>query len=161
MYIVVLVFLAASSLGAAIAHFFITDVKWAGVMKTVSLISGAAGITSLAVEVSVFYALGKYDEWAYDVISGYFKDVLPALCIVLAIVLLSAAFQPKMKLLRSSVIFLSSTLALIYGQITSMLPENDTSKVTVFIKLFSISIYLIINFCGYFDFKKLEKKLTK
>ena len=164
MYAALSIFLSLIFLSVAVSHFFISDKKWAKINKTGCIAAGAAGILS-AVFLIVFFRIrsssfeeGKR-EWARDVISGYLKDVLPVLSIILAILILSAIFQPKMRAMRIIVTFAASVFLLVFGYISSFLSENDTVSVTFFIHALSISLAVLTQFCGYFDFRRLQEKL--
>jgi|GEM_PF-2569898 len=169
MYLALCIVLCALFISLAISKFFITSGKWAKINKYISAALGAAGLV-LAVSViieaitkisSLRKAEGQTDkaEWASDVFSGYLKDVLPVLVVLLLIILLSAVFQPQKLFLRATVTALSSILILIYGYIASFLVQNENVSVTFEIRAMSVSISLLISFCGFFDFKFLQKKL--
>ena len=148
----------------AVAHFFITEAKWAKYCSVLCIVLGAAGlIGSAGTEILFLIRSSSLDknasEWAHGVMSGYFKDVLPVLALILLILILSALFQPKMRIMRIAVILLSSVLCLIYGHITSFLAENGNVSVTKYITSESIFNALMIQFCGFFDFRSLRGKL--
>ena len=86
-------------------------------------------------------------------------DVLPVLGIVLAVLILSAVFQPKMRAMRVIVTFASSVFVLVFGYISSFLSNNDSVRVTFYIYALSISLAVMTQFCAYFDFGRLYKKL--
>ena len=148
----------------AVSHFFIRDKKWAKINRNVTLVCGIAGALSSVVTFIVFYILSsKYEtndsEWARATIWSYLKDALPILGIILAILILSAVFQPKMKVMRVIVIALASMFILVFGLIASYISENGSVSVDIYIYIFSISLAVMTQFCGYFDFRRLYEKL--
>ena len=165
MYVAISVLLALIFLSVAVSHFFITDKKWANVNKFGCLSAGCAGLFSAVLFFVLFLirssSFGEGDrEWAKEVISGHLKDVLPVLGVILAVLILSAIFQPKMRVMRIIVTFASSVFILVFGYISSFLADNDTVSVTFYIHAMSISLAVMTQFCGYFDFKKLYEKLA-
>ncbi len=165
MYIVISVVLSLVFIGVAVSHFFITDKKWAVRAKYFSLASGIAGAAAAAAASAVFFirsaSMPEGDrEWASNVIGGYFLDVLPALGVILVILILSAVFQPKMRGMRVIVAALASVFLLIFGSISSFLAENNGVSVAIYIRIISISLAIMIQFCGFFDFGRLYLKLA-
>ncbi len=161
LFIVLSVFFIA----LAVSHFFIRDKKWAKINKYASLVCGVAGGAS-SIATFIFYLIrtSSYEEtdreWARATVSAYLKDVLPILGIILVILILSAVFQPKMRVMRVIVTALSSVFILVFGYIASFLSENDSVSVEIYICVFSISLSVMTQFCGYFDFKRLYEKLS-
>ena len=164
MYVAISVFLSLIFLCFAVSHFFITDKKWALFNKRAALIFGIAGLASALFFLILFFVRSSSytegdKEWAREVVSGYLWDVLPVLGIVLAILILSAVFQPKMRAMRVIVTFASSVFVLVFGYISSFLSNNDSVRVTFYIYALSISLAVMTQFCTYFDFGRLYKKL--
>ncbi len=129
-----------------------------------SVVLGAAGllssiITFILSRIKISSFEKDAGEWAQEVISGYFKDVLPAFAVILLVLILSAVFQPKMRTMRIVVIFLSSVLCLIFGEITSFLAQNGNVSVTKYVYAESVSFSFIIHFCSFFDYRNLYLKL--
>ena len=170
MFIAAFIILCALAVTLSVAKFFLTDVKWAKIFRIVCIVSGGAGValaaSSVISAITKISSLGALDggtekaEWAAGVFSGYLKDVLPVFLIVLAVIILSAYFQPKKLFLRAVVVALSSILILIYGYIATFLSKNENVSVTFEIMAVSCAISLIFTACGYFDFKYLVKKMT-
>ncbi len=165
MYVAFSIVLSLIFLSIAVSHFFITSEKWAKINKTGCLIAGVAGALSSILIVVIFYikssSLGDGDrEWAREVVSGYLLDVLPVLGIILAILILSAVLQPKMRVMRIIVTFAASVFVLIFGYISSFLSENGSVSVSFYIHALSISLAVMTQFCGFFDFKRLYEKLS-
>ena len=169
MSIAVIAALSAVYIVFGVARFFVTSAKWAKIDFVVSCVGGAAGIAGYIVSVILFLSKisslnaefpgESYGDWAKDVLSGYLKDTLPALLIVLAVLILSFFIQPKMYVMRALVTPLASVMILIYGKITEYLSENGNVTVTIYISLLSVSASLILFGTGLFDFRALFKKL--
>ena len=164
MYVALSVLFSLIFLCFAVSHFFITDKKWALINKRISLIFGIAGLASALLFLILFFVrTSSYTdgdkEWAREVILGYLWDVLPVLGIVLAILILSAVFQPKMRVMRIIVTFAYSVFVLVFGYISSFLSYNDSVSVTFYIYALSISFAVMTQFCTYFDFGRLYEKL--
>ena len=164
MYIAISAFLALIYLSVAVSHFFITDKKWAQFNKRACIVSGAAGILSSVFISVLFYVRSSSfsegdKEWAGKVFSGYLKDVLPVLGVILLILLLSSVFQPKMKPLRVIITLVSSVFVLVFGYIASFLAENENVSVTFYICALSISLSVAVQFCGFRDFGRLYERL--
>ena len=164
MYVPLSVVLSLIFLSVAVSHFFITDKKWAKINKSGCVAAGIAGIFSAVLFFVLFLirssSLKEEDgEWAREVISGYLKDVLPVLGVIVAILVLSAIFQPKMRVMRIIVTFAASVFILVFGYISSFLAENDSVSITFYIHALSISLAAAVQFCGFFDFKNLYERL--
>ena len=165
MYAAASVALALFFISLAVSHFFITDKKWARRLSFLCAALGAAGLAAMAAfSVYFFVSVSKYGdesrEWAVGVLSGYFKDVLPALAVILLILILSAVFQPKMRPMRIVVSALSSILLLVYGYVASYLSQNGSVSVSFYLHALSISGSLAPVFCQFFDFRRLYEKLS-
>ena len=164
MYALISVVLSLVFISVAVSHCFITEKKWALINKKGCIAAGAAGlVSSVSITVLFFIRSSSYTdgdrEWARGVFTGYLKDVLLIVGIILAILILSSVFQPKMKVLRIILTAASSVFVLVFGYISSFISDNDSVSVKFFICALSISLSIMIQFCGFFDFGRLYEKL--
>ncbi len=147
-----------------VSKFFISGEKWALIDKKLCIALACAGAASfIAFLVSLLIKLHVanetktpgYGEWASSVASGYFRDVLPALGVVVLLVVLSGIFQPSKYVLRALVVALSPILLAVYGEIASYLASGGNVSLTTELRGMSASLAVALCGAGYFDYKYL------
>lgn len=165
MYLAAVILLCLLFVVLSVAQFFVSSAKWAKNLFVFSVFIGIAGIIGcVAVTIafnSKIASVGDpgFSEWASNVFSGYLKDTLPACAVIMAVVVLSAIFQPKMLPLRSIVISLTSVFVLIFGYITTFLADNKIS-IKKEIVLFSAFLALAASSSHALDFRRSFRRLS-
>ncbi len=153
-----------------VSKFFISGEKWASVDKFLCVALAGAGLLSFAAFlISLLIKLHGADradapghgEWASSVASGYFRDVLPAFCVVVLLIVLSGIFQPSKYVLRALVLALSPVLLVVYGEISAHLASGGNVSLTAEIRGMSDSLAVSLCGAGYFDYKYLLSEKFK
>ncbi len=157
----VCIFFSALAVVLCVSKFFISGEKWAKIDKTLCIVLASCGVISFAAFLTSSLIKSGNGEWASGVVSGYLKDVLPALGIVVLLVVLSGIFQPSKYPLRAVVVALSSILILVYGEIASYLAAGGDVSVTTEIRGMSASLSAALCGAGYFDYRYLLREKFK
>ena len=153
-----------------VSKFFISGEKWALIDKKLCIALACAGAASfIAFLVSLLIKLHNanqtrapgFGDWASSVASGYFRDVLPALGVVVLLVVLSGIFQPSKYVLRALVLALSPILLVVYGEIASYLASGGNVSLMTEIRGMSASLAVSLCGAGYFDYKYLLREKFK
>ena len=155
MNLAVCITVSALAVILCVSKFFISGEKWAKIDKTLCIVLAAAGVLSFAAFLAFALVKSGSSEWASGVLSGYLRDVLPALGIVVLLVVLSGVFQPSKYPLRAIVVALSSILLIVYGEIAAYLSSGGDVSVTTEIRGMSASLATAFCGAGYFDYKYL------
>lgn len=153
-----------------VAKFFVSGKKWARIDKKLCVALAGCGVVSfIAFLIPVLVKLNDANnadtpgggEWASSVVSGYFKDVMPAFGVVVLLLVLSGLIQPSKYPLRAVAAALSSVLLLVYGEIAAYLAAGGNVPLTVEIRGMSASLATVLCGEGYFDFKYLLNEKFK
>ena len=147
-----------------VSNFFISDEKWAGRIKILSLILGAAGALLAATSAVIFLiktsSLDAADSsWANETYFSFVKILLIIALFSAAVIIGCSLMKLRFKVMRSLAVSVCGIFILVYTYFCSIISESDILPVNTYVVLFGTGISVLISIYGYFDFKQLQIKL--